>query len=315
VRVVNTSGTLNRLVMTSDTIGHNGTSGNAGVLLNGFQTAVLNATVQNSRFTGSRANNIAYVMNENSSGDVIISGNTLTNNHPNKLGSDFGIYVAHASSGAVTYSVASNSVNNAGGAGIEVDRGAGGTGTMTGTINANTVGTAGVANSGSFAGSGIFVALVGAGSTATHNVTISNNTVRQFTNYGIEMLNSGTGNGYLNATVTGNNIAEPSPNSVTAGFPTSGIRGTMAVSSGPPAHDGRSCMNISGNTVNQTGTSISAEIRLLGRFGSRTGLPGLTGAGANALISGQNTITVAAGGFGAVNATSTNPFQSTCPPV
>lgn len=315
VRVVNTSGTLNRLVMTSDTIGHNGTSGNAGVLLNGFQTAVVNATVQNSRFTGSRANNIAYVMNENSSGDVIISTNTLTNNHPNKLGSDFGIYVAHASSGAVTYSVASNSVNNAGGAAIEVDRGAGGTGTMTGTINANTVGTAGVANSGSFAGSGIFVALVGAGSTATHNVTISNNTIRQFTNYGIEMLNSGTGNGYLNATVTGNNIAEPSPNSVSAGFPTSGIRGTMAVSSGPPAHDGRSCMNISGNTVNQTGTSISAEIRLLGRFGSRTGLPGLTGAGANALISGQNTITVAAGGFGAVNATSTNAFQSTCPPV
>jgi hypothetical protein len=302
---------LNRLTLSNDTIGHNGTSGNAGVNVAGFGTAVMNVTVQNSRFTGSRNNNIAYVINENASGDVVVENNVLTNNHPNKLGSDFGIYVAHASNGAVTYQVSGNTVNGAGGSGIEVDRGAGGTGTMTGSITGNTVGTSGVANSGSSAASGIFVAIVGTGSTATHTTTVSNNTVRQFTNFGIYLYNSGTGNNYLNATVQNNNIAEPSPNSVSQGFPTSGFRILNGTASG---HDGRLCLALSGNTVTQTATSISHEVRVWGRFASRTAIPGLTG-DVDAFLSNQNTITSAAGSLGAVNASSTNPFQSACPPT
>jgi hypothetical protein len=309
VRVVNTSGTLNRLTMTNDTIGHNGNTGNNGVLVDGRGTAVVNATIQNSRFTGARANLIGYTISENAAGDVVISGNVGTNNHPNKLGSDFGFYVAHASNGAVTYQVSGNSVNDAGGAGIEVDRLAGGTGAMTGSITNNNVGTAGVANSGSSASSTLVVGIGLTGTTATHTTTITGNTLRQYTNYGIRLINRGTGNGYLNATVQNNNIQEPSPNAAAFGA-YSALRAELGASSAGP-DDGRTCLHIIGNTMNQAAGSTQATLRIFGRFGTRTALPGLVG-DANTFLAGQNTIT---GTATPVNATSTNPFQSSCPPV
>jgi hypothetical protein len=317
VRVANTTGTLNRLTMTSDTIGFNGTSGNDGVLLDASSTATLNATVQNSRFLGSRSNNVHYVLNNDAAGDFVFSNNVLTNTHPNKLGSDFGINVGSTSNGAMTYAISGNSVRDAGGSGIEVSHLAGGSGSMTGSITGNTVGVAGVSNSGSVAGSTIVAAIVGAGTTATHTTTITGNTLRQYTNYGIRLINRGTGNGYLNAVVKTNNIAEPSPNA--AAFAAySGIRAELGASSVGP-DDGRTCLDISGNTLNQTGSSTQADLRVFARFGTRTSLLGLGQGGAssvpNTFLQNQNTITVAPGGFGAVNATSTNPFQSTCPPV
>jgi hypothetical protein len=317
VRVANTTGTLNRLTMNGDTIGHNGSTGNDGVLLDASSTATMNVTVQNSRFTGSRSNNVHYVLNNDAGGDFVFNNNVLTNNHPNKLGSDFGINVGSTSNGAMTYTISGNSVRDAGGSGIEVSHLAGGSGPMTGSITNNVVGTAGAANSGSNAGSTIVAAVVGAGTSATHNTTITGNTLRQYTNYGIRLINRGTGNGYLNAVVKTNNIAEPSPNA--AAFAAySGIRAELGASSVGP-DNGRTCLDISGNTLNQTGSSSQADLRVFGRFGTRTSLLGLGQGGAsadpNTFLNSQNTITVAPGGFGAVNATSTNAFQSTCPPV
>jgi hypothetical protein len=303
------SASLNRLTISDTRVGHNGANGNNGVLVAGYGTAVVNATVQNSRFTGARANLIAYTISENASGDVVISGNVGTNNHPNKLGSDFGFYVAHASNGAVTYQVSSNSVRDAGGSGIEVDRLSGGSGSMTGSITNNTVGATGVANSGSVAGSTIVVGIVGSGTTATHTTTITGNTLRQYTNYGLRLINRGTGNGYLNATVQSNDIREPSPNAAAFGS-YSALRAELGASSAGP-DDGRTCLHITGNTMNQDAGSLQATLRIFGRFSTRTALPGLVG-DANAFLAGQNTIT---GTATPVNATSTNPFQSSCPPI
>jgi hypothetical protein len=310
VRVVNTAGTLNRLTMTTDTIGHNGTNGNDGILLDASGTATMNVTVQTSRFTGSRSNNVHYVLNGSAGGDFVFNNNVMTNNHPNKLGSDFGINVGSTSNGAMTYTISGNSVNDAGGSGIEVSHLAGGSGAMTGSITNNTVGTSGVSNSGSSAGSAIVAAVVGAGTTATHTSTITGNTLRQYTNYGIRLINRGTGQGYLNASVKNNNIAEPSPNAASFGA-YSAIRAELGASSTGP-DDGKSCLDISGNTLNQNAGSAQATLRIFGRFGTKTALPGLTAAGANAFLAAQNTIT---GTNTAVNATSTNAFQSSCPPV
>jgi hypothetical protein len=314
VRIANTSGTLNRLMMSSDTLQANGSSGNDAILIDGSSTAVLNATIQNCVFTASRANQIHYVINNSSSGDIVITGNKISNNHPNKLGSDFGINIGSTSTNGVTYSVTGNTVNDAGGSGIEVGRLAGGGGSMSGSISNNVVGTTGVANSGSNASSCIVVGIVGAGTTATHTSTITNNTLRQYTNYGIRLINRGTGAGYLNATVTNNNIAEPSPNAASfAAY--SGIRAELGASSTGP-DDGKTCLVISGNILNQTGSSTQADIRVFGRFGTKTAFPGWNGSTAiNTFIQSNNTITVAPGGFGAVNATSTNAFQTSCPPL
>jgi hypothetical protein len=320
VRVVNGLGaapaaSLSRITFTNDTIFGNGTNGNAAINIVGYTTAVMNATVQNSIFTSSRATTINFTMNENASGNVVLTGNTLSNNHPNQVTGTTGITVASTSTAALTYQVANNSVNGMLGSGIEVDRLAGGAGAMGGSITGNTVGTSGVANSGSHDGSAIFVGLVMNNTGGpTHTDTISGNTVRQFTNYGIKLVNRGVGNGYLDARVTNNNVAEPSPLAASTAFPTGGLRFEMGATSGPPADDGRSCFQISSNVLNNTGTNGAAEIQLRGRFGSKTGIPGLTGGSANAaaFIAAQNTITTSGT---TATATSTNPFQSTCPPT
>lgn len=310
IRVFNTSGTLNRIVLDTVTIGHNSASGNDGVLLEASGTATLNATMRNSTFTGSRSNNVHYVLTGNASGDFVFSNNTLSNNHPNKLGSDFGINVGSTSNGAMTYTISGNSVRDAGGSGIEVTRLAGGSGAMTGSITSNTVGVSGVSNSGSNAGSAIVVGIVGAGTAATHNATVTGNTLRQYANYGLRLINRGTGTGYLNASVKNNNIAEPGPNATAFGA-YSAMRAELGASSTGP-DDGKSCLDISGNTLNQNAGSTQATLRIFGRFATKTALPGLTAAGANAFLAAQNTIT---GTNTAVNASSTNAFQSSCPPV
>jgi hypothetical protein len=177
------------------------------------------------------------------------------------------------------------------------------------------VGTAGVANSGSSGGSAIFVGLVSTSETATHTTTITGNTVRQFTNYGMRIVNRGATGSYLNASVKSNNVAEPSPNAATGLFPTSGIRFEMGNLTGDT---GKSCLDVASNIINATGTNGGAELRIFGRFLTKTALPGLGLAGAssdpNTFLNSKNTITVSAGGT-AVNATSTNAFQNACPPA
>src|SRR5205085_5457261 len=64
------------------------------------------------------------------------------------------------------------------------------------------------------------------------------------------------------------------------------------------------------------GTNGGAGLRIFGRFSTKTALPGLGLNGAssnpNTFLANQNTITTSGT---AVNATSTNAFQSTCPPT
>ena len=86
------------------------------------------------------------------------------------------------------------------------DSGSGGT--MVGTINANTVGVAGVVGSGSEF-TGIFASALGSG---THTTAITNNIVRHYNEEGIFLKSNDPltgGNAVLNATLTGNQTLEP----------------------------------------------------------------------------------------------------------
>ena len=76
-------------------------------------------------------------------------------------------------------------------------------GTMTGTINANTIGVSGVVGSGSEF-TGIFASALGSG---THTTAITNNSIRHYNEEGIFLKANDPltgGNSVLNATVTGN---------------------------------------------------------------------------------------------------------------
>ena len=79
---------------------------------------------------------------------------------------------------------------------------------MTGTINANTIGVAGVVGSGSEF-TGIFASALGSG---THTTAITNNTIYHYNEEGIFLKANDPltgGNSVLNATVTGNQTLEP----------------------------------------------------------------------------------------------------------
>jgi hypothetical protein len=331
LHVLNTSGTLDRLTVTGTTIGNDGTNGSDGIFIqadNSANTAVavtVKATVTGGRFLGSRGDGIQFSARGTSVNDFVFTGNRMRNNHPNVLPSNFAVTLSSGGSAGsynptVTFDISSNNISEVGSTGISVGKGGVGGGTFTGTITQNVIGDAAVANSGSAQGSCIVVDIVGGGLV---DVDILNNTLRQFTNYGILAqagnAAAGGGTGKLVLDIRANNIATPSPASAAALFPTSGIR----VMSGTNAGDNHTvCATIGGtlaadkNTVNGTGTNGGADLRLFQRFLTIMAVPGYGGLANNnpqmeTFLTGRNNLTTvsasnntAAGGPG---------WSSTCP--
>jgi hypothetical protein len=144
--------------------------------------------------------------------DVVFRDNTLSNNHSNKVSAASNFLLFSTSNGTVTYDVSHNTfTTGATGSALAVAKGVpdtGSGGTMTGTVNANTIGVAGVVGSGSEF-TGIFASALGSG---THTTAITNNVIRHYNEEGIFLKandNLTGGNSVLNATVTGNITAEP----------------------------------------------------------------------------------------------------------
>ena len=139
------------------------------------------------------------------------------------------------------------------------------TGTLTGTINGNTVGSPTVANSG--AGIGIWVRAEGS---FTETVAITDNQTYQYQNaegIGFE-INSGSPT--MNLTITGNTVADPGE------FALNGIYGVAGAASGDA---GTVCADISGNSVKGSGGPNGvADIELDQWFSTTYMLPGYTGA-------------------------------------
>src|SRR6185503_10668622 len=189
--VINTSGTLNRLVITGSTFGLNQNfldandslsmeSRNAGT--------VFNATVRGNTFTGAPGDLVEFVVNSQSTGDFIMGGaaagqpNALSNNHAQNISGGGGVTIA--SGGTLTFNVSNNTMRDANGSAITLQMATpGGTSSLlrsvNGTFNANTIGVSGVANSGSKTANGIFLSFAD-NQTAPRSqatVAITNNTI------------------------------------------------------------------------------------------------------------------------------------------
>jgi hypothetical protein len=147
-----------------------------GIFANNLDDSVMTLlTIQNSSFTN---NNIHIDLNQQNDTDPV-------------GGSTFRILNNTTMTGARSHAI--NVFAAAGSFG----------GTFTGTIDGNTIGNAGVANSGSEIGNGIRVNING-GSDAT--LRLNNNTIRQTPNgRGIEIIGR-NGTGGLDVTVTNNNV-------------------------------------------------------------------------------------------------------------
>src|SRR6185369_7453909 len=169
LNVVNTSGTLNRLVITNSTFGFNNTvNGNNNILIEAQNAGtVLNFTLQSSLIKGARADWLNASNNSSSTMDAVIGGNTGAlgntfdnlgaNAHPGAAAG--GNRVVFGAIGPQTVDIRNNILKGSKGEAIRV-RSTGTAGGQTGTVNArvrnNTIGVQATANSGSSEGSGIF---------------------------------------------------------------------------------------------------------------------------------------------------------------
>src|ERR1051325_5295136 len=153
LRVVNASGTLNRLTLQSDTFGLNQTNGGGGTLVEA-DGGTTNVTVLDSTFQGSRGTPFNALSQTGATMDLVFGqpghGNTIHNTHPNIV--PFAQDLAVTPTGTETFDINSNHFDSASAVqaqGGVIINAALGTATATGYFRNNTIGNSGVANSGS----------------------------------------------------------------------------------------------------------------------------------------------------------------------
>jgi hypothetical protein len=249
----------------------------------------MKVTVQNSTFTSARASLFRMSLQGMAIGDLVLSGNGFSNNHPAIISGSGNVVVDGIGASQLTYQINGNTFRDALGSALAVTQSSGAP-AFAGTISGNTVGLASLANSGSVQGSGMSLVTVGGG---THTVAVSGNQVRQYNNQGI-LLQLGDaslgGSGALNATVTGNTISNPG----TAPIAKNGLHLNAGTVSGD-SH--QVCLAASGNTLLGSGSGGAAgtDIRLRQRMLTTVRLPGYAGAN-NDNLAVQAFVQVANGG-------------------
>src|SRR6185369_17110272 len=173
--LINSSGTLNRLTVTGTTFGlvQDFIDAQRVFSVEGRPSAtasggtILNTTVTGSSFAGSPGDVVNFTGQEPSTTtsvamDVIFQNNTVTNTHAKNTIGGFGLKLANFA--GMTFNVSGNSFSGASGSTIVLQMGAPVAGStiatnLSGTINNNTIGVNGVADSGSKSGNGILLSL------------------------------------------------------------------------------------------------------------------------------------------------------------
>src|SRR5207247_348991 len=125
-RVVNSSGTLNRITVNGATFGPNDTlTGGDSLFIQAAGTSTVNVTVQNSFFTAAREDLIQTDVIGTGHLDLIFTGNALSNNHPNIVSGGGGTtFSMSGSPGATfTYDIDGNTFRDAVGAALGISAG------------------------------------------------------------------------------------------------------------------------------------------------------------------------------------------------
>ncbi|MCC8980975.1 cadherin domain-containing protein [Bradyrhizobium acaciae] len=277
--VFNNSGQiLNRITITGSTFATNSASGNQSGDALVFQATdgTFNATIQGSTFTSARGDLFQLDLHGGVSSDLVLGGataalgNSFSNNNQNIVSGGGGITISSGGTGDhanLTFDIANNTMRDALGSALGISTGSGAS-SFTGTIDSNTIGVAGTANSGSAQGSDIgFITDGGANS----SVTITNNHLYQYNNDGIYLQTGDAvdgGNALLTAIVMGNTVSNP------GGFGNHGFE----LNAGTVAGDAQSVsltLGGSGTQKNQflgSGANGGTDIRLRDRDNTTVGL-------------------------------------------
>jgi hypothetical protein len=317
LRVINSTGTLNRLTISNTTFGLNQNTGGDGVHLEvSGSGSTLNATITDSTFLGAREDVLSALPQAGATMNLVFgqpgAGNEVHGNHAGELA--FGGGVAITPNGTMTFDLNSNTFDG-GTRGVFINA-ASSTAVASGYFRNNTVGISGVANSGGSQSDGPALQVESNGG-GDMTIVIDDNDFLQWNGVaaGVYMqVGASTGTTVnFNATVTDNLIDEPgtqADDNVIQGF---------QINSGTAAGESHTaCLLFSGNDVDEAvdeGAVATTDVRLRQRFNTRVLLPGYTGAanggGAGipsvvAYIQGQNpqsptvngtTSTASGGGF------------------
>ena len=221
LRLTNSGGSLDRLVITGTTFGLNSAAmaaANNALAVEANRplagTTVLNSTVTGNAFTGSPGNAALFAGQEPTAAlgvamDTVFANNTVSNNHANNnIGAS---NLTIAGFGNTTFDVSGNSLRDAHGSAITLQLGAPIAGSAAATsfigrVENNTIGVSGAANSGSVGGNGIFLSFAD-NTTAPKGVATVALTDNQIRRYGgnAAVFADNTGGAYnVNATLQGN---------------------------------------------------------------------------------------------------------------
>jgi hypothetical protein len=293
--VSNNSGTLNMTVNGGTYSGATGGMGD-GIFVEGLGTGSQNLNVQGPiTFANNVGDHIQHSADADNTTDSDVTINNATMTSPpaagggpfcanNILGG--GITVSHGGAAVggsnLDLTITNNNIQNSCIGAIAV----GTTGSVgdqqsaqvDATIQNNTIGTSGVAGSGSVQGNGIFVDSNGNGLVRT---LITGNTIRQWTNRNGIDLDILDGDAEMSATVRNNIITEP--NSAFAGTSTRGMTIQLGAAQNGDSID--ACLDIGSasdnslkNTLTDTGESPQPDVRFLHEGpGSVVQLAGFTG--------------------------------------
>jgi methionine-rich copper-binding protein CopC len=308
VWVSNESGTLNRLTLDTDTFGDNNTlNGNDAVQIEGIGSATTNVTVKNSAFTAANGD-LFQMIGSGNGGDLDYTNNTVSNSRPvNQIATGGGGVTLSGGGGSGPFHVDVHGTNtfrdsltNA----ITLVKGFG-PGDMDARITGATIGVAGVPNSGSLEGSGISFDHQGGDANSDVRLTMTNNTIRQYNNFGIG-LQAGAGiatSGHLDMTVTGNTVANPGTNP-NVGNVFQGIALNNGVT--PARVNGdtvngdsfQTCLDLANNIATNSGRNGGTDLRVRQRMNTTVRLPGYSGGASDTtavsnFLLGQNTAATA----------------------
>jgi hypothetical protein len=271
----------------SSFINASATTGNDGIHLDANDSAAMTASITGSTFNNNRGDHFQFSTNASSTGtnSVTFMSNTLTGDRGAPFGDDLGAGITISTTGSsdTAFTVSNNTIQGAVFPTVGVDLGTSSTAgsTLSGTVGSNTIGNAAVAASGGAQSSGVAVVGQGAG---TMTVAVTNNLIRQNDGFaGIDIL-SRDGSPTINATVTGNNVANPS-----AG----GGNGLLLRNGAITTDGGFTCAAITGNILEDSAVAGLDDFRLRQRFNTTVRLPGYGGAAGDtaavvAFVQGNN---------------------------
>jgi VCBS repeat-containing protein len=278
IHIVNSAGTLD-LTITGATIGNSvGITSDDGLIIEANGNAVVRASVTDSTFTNNRGDAFQFVAatTATSTSHITFSDNVVTTTNAAVLGG--GVTITSGGAADVFTAVENNSIQGARGTALVVAMlSSTAAGEMHATITGNSIGTTGVAGSGSQTGNGMNVVLGGSG---TMTVLVEDNDVFNWEQVGINVQNSG-GSGRMNATIENNVVQEP------------GAGGALSISvvSGASSTDtGQIWLEMNGNVAD---TSLLNDIRLRATRSADILMPGYSGgpadtAAVDAFMTGKN---------------------------